>query len=341
MKNIEKVLGYTIDKDFIDNVVTKNYPFIRKKIKELPIVSHIFGKDKNEKAYVIIFYDDDIKKKFKIEGFLNKGSYNKTYQIKDKKKRKFVYRLKNDVVKDREEVMENFLQTFIHAYLSEYQKTYLKNETIIPIDYYGFNQRYKFCSTIVEKMDGTLFFILANNFIPFENKIIILVNCLYQIVQLLEQLQEDLKFVHNDLKSDNIFFKFVDSSLDPKKLFEINNLKFYLGDFDTSRMELYDLTLMCELDFIPNRNFSSKKDLFLFTNSLLYSFYDDRWMNSFFKNFPVIRNIVKDEKIFYDLYNYEDSKIDEIYKPTNFKKKLEKLFENILKERKDFNLYND
>lgn len=329
MNNINKVLEYSVDKNFLENLTNKNYEFIRKQIKMLPIVSHIFSKDNKDKAYVIIFYNND-KKSFLIDGFLNKGSYNKTYQIRNKKNNKFVYRLKNDVVTERNEVMENFLQTFIHGYLTQYQRHYLKDDNLIKINYFGFNQRYKFCSTIVEKMDGTLYFILANKLISFEQKIEILIKSIYQITLLLEKLQEDLHFVHNDLKCDNIFFKFVNSSLVPKKLFESNNLKFYLGDFDTSRIEINGIILMCDNHYIPDRNFSPRKDLFLLVNSLFYSFNDDLWIKHFFKNFPIIKNVINNEKNYYSLYNFKDVFIDDTYLPKNFKNKLEKLYPTVL-----------
>jgi hypothetical protein len=334
MNNIDKVLDYSVDNNFLENLTNKNYEFIRKQIKSLPIVSHIFSKDNKDKAYVIIFYNND-KKAFLIDGFLSKGSYNKTYQIRNKKNYKFVYRLKNDIVTDRNEVMENFLQTFIHGYLTQYQKRYLKDDNLIKINYFGFNQRYKFCSTIVEKMDGTLYFILANKLISFEQKIEILIKSIYQITLLLEKLQEDLRFVHNDLKCDNIFFKFVKSSLEPKKMFESDNLKFYLGDFDTSRIEINGITLMCDNPYIPDRNFSPRKDLFLLVNSLLYSFNDDIWIKSFFKHFPIIKNVIDNEKNYYSLYNFKDVFLDDVYLPKNFKQKLEKLYPNLLTKKID------
>jgi hypothetical protein len=40
-------------------------------------------------------------------------------------------------------------------------------------------------------------------------KVKILYDCLIWICDVLENLQENLKFVHNDLKADNIFFKLV------------------------------------------------------------------------------------------------------------------------------------
>jgi hypothetical protein len=57
----------------------------------------------------------------------------------------------------------------------------------------------------------------------------------------LENLQKNLKFVHNDLKIDNIFYKFIDFNKSDK--YTCDNINFYIGDFDGARFEINNIII--------------------------------------------------------------------------------------------------
>jgi thiamine kinase-like enzyme len=152
-------------------------------------------------------------------------------------------------------------------------------------------------------MDGTLYGYLKKDDLDFKIKFKTLLKELYEITLLLEELQDKFKFVHNDLKCDNIFYK---------------NDKFYLGDFDNSSLEIKHYKINWQ-------EFNQKKDLFILTQSLFFSFNDDNWRKYFFKYFPIIDNI-KNQKEFHQLYNYKN--INDIYIPSNYKKIIENILSN-------------
>jgi hypothetical protein len=76
--------------------------------------------------------------------------------------------------------------------------------------------------------------------INFNVKIKLLKKCLYDITTLIEELQKKFKFVHNDLKCDNIFHK---------------NKKFYLGDFDNSRIEINNCVITNSEETVKTKDF--------------------------------------------------------------------------------------
>ena len=156
-------------------------------------------------------------------------------------------------------------------------------------------------------MDGTLFNLLNQDDINFKNKLVFLLRALYDITNLIQELQDKIKFVHHDLKCDNIFYKKID-----------DRYNFYLGDFDNSRIQIDNYVIKNQKTVIPDNNFYCKKDLFILTNSLFYSFNDSNWKEKFFYKFPIIKNIINNQKEFHTLYNYKDEDINDIYIPSNY-----------------------
>ena len=259
-----------MQEEFLKNILNKNIMYIKDKINSIPLIyTNLL-----EKTITIK------KNKFNIVGLICRGASKQIFLLKNND-RELVYRcpfirLDNDTL-----IVNNFTENFIHLFLSN-----LNKNKILKVYYLGFNPEYHFIASFVEKMDGTLYGYLKREDLDFETKSKVLIKELYEIAFLLEELQDEYKFVHNDLKCDNIFYK---------------GKNFYIGDFDNASMTRAE-------------EFNPKKDLFILTQSLFFSFNFD-----FFKKFPLIQNI-KTQNEFHKLYQYKD--IDDIYLPKNYKKTL-------------------
>jgi hypothetical protein len=174
-------------------------------------------------------------------------------------------------------------------------------------------------------MDGNLFYILQKDTVEQEIKLQIVIKAIYVIIELITKLQKDLEFTHNDLKSDNIFFKFINI----KDVYEADNISFYLGDFESATIKINEYNVgnsYLSVDKTINR----KKDLFILINSIYFSFNDEKWYESFFKYFPVVENIKFDQENFHKLYHYKNEDINDMYLPENVKDILDKNFKNKL-----------
>ena len=312
-----KKIGLNIDNSFLENISSKNINYIKSNIKLIPLVKHYF--DNNNKNIIIERKDKIFK--FDILGFICKGSSNQTYLIKNINNDKLsVYRCPIDESKADIIIINNFIESFIHSFISIIDKKYLINKNkIMNLNYLGYNPKYKFISIFIEKMDGTLYSFLKYDESNFKNKLIILLKALYDISSVIEELQDKIKFVHHDLKCDNIFYKKIE-----------NEYNFYLGDFDNSRIEIKKHIIKNQKTIIPDNDFYYKKDLFILTNSLYYSFNDKIWTENFFNKFPIIQIIIDDKEKFYNLYNYKDKEIDDIYIPLNYKKALKKIIKKLI-----------
>jgi len=308
-------IGLNIDNIFLENISNKNFDYIKSNINSIPLIKHHFeGDNKN----IIIERKNKIFK-FDILGFICKGSSNQTYLIKNNNNNKLsVYRCSLTDLKENIKIINNFIECFIHSFLSIIDEKYLINKNkIMKLKQLGYNPKYKFISSFVDKMDGTLYSLLECENIIFKDKLKILLKALYDITNLLEELQNKIKFVHHDLKCDNIFYKKLD-----------NTYNFYLGDFDNSRIEIKNYVIKNQKTIIPDNDFYYKKDLFILTNSLYYSFNDENWKNKFFNKFPVIQNIINKQENFHLLYDYKDYMIDDIYIPSNYKRIIKNLTKN-------------
>jgi len=299
-------VGLTIDEFFIDNIVKKQYDKIKLKINHIGILTHSF----KNKAQSLVYYKDNNYKIYDIIGFMCKGTFNQTYLIRDRDTNlEYVYRCPINPITRKELIIDNFIESFLNFFLSTISP-YLENRNkIIKVEKIGFNSKYNFITSIIELMDGTLFGLLNDNKINFNVKIKLLKKCLYDITTLIEELQKKFKFVHNDLKCDNIFHK---------------NKKFYLGDFDNSRIEINNCVITNSEETVKTKDFQSKKDLFILINSLFFSFNNEEWRKKFFNYLPIMKDI-KTEDNFHTLYSYKDDQIDDVYIPSNFIKIIKKI----------------
>jgi hypothetical protein len=317
LSNDFKKIGLIVDNLFLENISNRNFDYIKSYINLIPLIKHYFeGNNKN-----IIIEKKEKQYKFDIIGFICKGASNQTYLIKNINNNKLsVYRCPIVDLKEDRLILNNFIESFIHAFLSIIDEKYLINKNkIMRLNHLGYNPKYKFISSFVDKMDGTLYSLLADENNNFKNKLMLLLKALYEIASLVEELQDKIKFVHHDLKCDNIFYKKID-----------NEHNFLLGDFDNSRIEIKKIIIKNQKTKIPDNDFYSKKDLFILTNSLYYSFNDLNWKSKFFYKFPVIQNIISNQDKFYELYNYKDEQIDDIYVPSNYKIIIKKLVKKLI-----------
>lgn len=325
--------GFDIDDFFLDNISSKiNNEYIKEKIFKLPSYIHNFDESlKNNNKIMIKKCNLNGEKiiNFEADAFLGKGSYNNIYRIKDMTN-SINYALRSSIFKLNkiEFLIDNYIETFIHAFLSIYQKKYLLNDktnednnwhikNILKLKYVGFDAVNNSINTISDLMDGTLFDILHIKKIPLDMKIKILLKALVQITCLIEDLQTNFKFVHNDLKSNNIFYKILDLNKPDKYI--PDNINFFIGDFGSSRFELNGKLIIGIKDLAKDTSFNSRKDLSLLINSLYFSFNDTLWIDKFFGKFKLDNTIPNNNDNLIKLYYLEENDIDVLFKPSNLK----------------------
>lgn len=318
--------GFNIKKDFINKLSKPDEDFIKEQIKGFKII--ILDEKKDSYIY---FYDKDfnkIKNRYLVNSYISQGTYNKVFNVTNcETNKRYVYRILMNKIESFGSLVFNITEYFVHIFLYSYFNNRIEygRNKIVKIIELGYSKINNSIASINEKMNGTLFYILTNNKIEHSYKILILVKALYQIIDLLEILQETFQFNHNDLKADNIFFKFCNDNIKDK--YSLKNFEFYLGDFDASTLIINNV-LIGNLHLSPEKKLQKKKDMFLLINSLFYSFNTPEWKTTFFDKFPIITNIANDEKVFNSLYSYKDSNIDDVYLPNNLKNILDKNFLN-------------
>lgn len=332
-----KFLGFNIDYYFLEKMVNRDVNYFELKktdfntlVKELPFI-------KGENIVIKYIVNNKPVHTFELIDFINKGSYNRIYRLVDvHSKKKYAYRVFTDS-DDNEPYhkINNYIETFIHSFLSIYQKKFILQKMdkiqyncILKLKLFGINPETKFINTLTEMMDGTLYDLLTKEQLPHEKKIIILLRCFYQIASLLEDLQDNFEFIHNDLKANNIFYRIKDA----EKKYDTDNFHFYIADFDGSRLKINDMVIIGNTYLSPNSNFNPRKDLFLLLHSIYYTFNDDKWKESFFNKFNMDSRIIGDLNKFQKLYQYNVDIIEPLYEPKKFKEHLKILFRNVINE---------
>jgi hypothetical protein len=130
--------------------------------------------------------------------------------------------------------------------------------------------------------------------------------------------------VHNDLKSNNIFYKILDITKSDKYL--PDNINFFIGDFGSVRFELNGKLIVGNKDLAKDTSFNSRKDLLLLINSLYFSFNDDLWKDNFFIKFKLDDTIANNTDNLEKLYYLDKKDIDSLYHPLNLKTFLNREF---------------
>ena len=342
MKNIWLLLkpelikhGFIIDDKFLENLSIKNNKYIKHQVYNLPLFIHNFLNITKDSKNLIIkkcYPRNVVKKSLIINSYINKGTYNQVYHVIDIQSNKnYAYRFSNLCILDDSNLINNFIETFTHLFLSLYQKKYLlinksnlyKNKCdchILQLRHFGYNTNIGLISTLTNKMDGTLYNILSIQNIKLSQKINILANALIQITCIIEHLQKQFKFIHNDLKANNIFYKILDNT--KVDLYNPNNLHFFISDFDASRIEICGHIIIGNTHLSPDSTFNSRKDLFILLHSLYYIFNSTEWILGFFEKFNLDLSIKLTQSKFNTLYNCNKDSINKIFEPNKFKKLL-------------------
>ena len=325
-------IGFKIDSSFLANLSSKNKEYIKNIILEIPLLIHEVSDTMEDSENLLIkkcTSDGYEKKKFKMTSYINKGTYNQVYNVTDLDSSiNYAYRFSNFKFTDISYLINNFIETFIHSFLSLYQKNYLlTNKTsleenwgdsnILRLKHFGYNPKNGLISSITDKMDGTLYDVLSIPGMILPQKINILVKALVQIICLIEHLQTEFKFVHNDLKANNIFYKILDKT--KSDLYHPNNLHFVVSDFDASRIEIDGNVIIGNSSLSPDNTFNSRKDLFLLLHSLYYTFNSSDWFFAFFGKFGLDSSIVGNQDKFHKLYQYKKDSISDFFEPSNLK----------------------
>ena len=180
------------------------------------------------KKYLNYNFYLDGEKTFNLKKHLKDGSYHDIFLVDHISKKNMILRKQKDNTKG--DFFDSCSDFFIHSFLSIYYLRIIKNSDVIPhIHYVGINNRCNKFMGIMNLYTGTLFDVLVNNKIKSSIKKKITFKCLHHIAQQLLILQNKLKFNHNDLKVNNIFYQFNE---------DIKDIKFYLADFGFSRIEI-------------------------------------------------------------------------------------------------------
>ena len=325
--------GFKINRGFLENLSIKNKEYIKNIIYDLPMFIHEVSNTMEDSANLIIKKcspSGEEKKTVKMTSYINKGTYNQVYNVVDLESgQNYAYRFSNFRFTNDDNLVDNFIETFIHSFLSLYQKRYLlTNRTsleenwgdsnILKLRHFGYNPKIGLISIITDKMDGTLYDVLSIPGMILPQKINILIKALVQITCLIEHLQEQFKFIHNDLKANNVFFKILDKT--KPDVYHPNNLHFFVSDFDASRIEINGHIIIGNIHLSPDTTFNSRKDLFLLMHSLYYSLNSPDWVFGFFGKFGLDASIIGDESKFHSLYKYNKDSISDFFEPTNLKR---------------------
>lgn len=159
------------------------------------------------------------------------------------------------VCKNPYEIVDNFLELFIHAVLSIYQYRVLKNKSSIlvsPFVLTSYNPDTREYMTLLEPITGDLNELVRSK--SHEAGLSLARGAIFSLACGLAPIQNTFKFMHNDNHSENVFYKLVTS-----------RHKFYLADFGFSRIELFG-NLICAGSFNNlaqdiGREFVKSKDL--------------------------------------------------------------------------------
>jgi hypothetical protein len=136
-------------------------------------------------------------------------------------------------------IEDNFTELFIHAILSIYQRRFLQNQynnnLITPFILTSYNKDIHEFVTILEYVHGDISGLLKSPSMSYETKKTIIDEVIFYQSCGLIPLQKDLKFIHGDNHTGNVFniFNYGD-----------NTFKYFFADFGFTRIEI-NSNLLC------------------------------------------------------------------------------------------------
>ena len=281
--------------------------------------------DLNEIQQIMMSYHKN--KIFNDEKFIKKkdlikGSYG---DISLYEKDNFEYILKKPSGKTEEDFKAAKADSIISTFLSAYQSKYLNDGYQISPKIYSIKREKvldrKMSNLIMEKFDGDIFDIFKRLDVTKDQAKNLLIEMLKQISNQLILLQENFKFMHNDLKTNNILYK----KINPKKPLTNKNAIFVLSDFGGSSIEI-------NKKFITgcvrgnDLYFNKSKDLYLLIH-ILITFYDSdlrknliNFLSNFFTSLN-FRYIDTNNDLWHKLYELKEYPKE--FEPKIFLEKLE------------------
>ncbi|VVU95730.1 hypothetical protein CPAV1605_1485 [seawater metagenome] len=283
------------------------------------------------------YYNKKNNKIYHCLKFIKKGSFHQIYEIKEESSEELLV-LRKQVKGNKKILIECFMDSLIHMILSIYQGKILidnnsyRGKYIIP-KIYGLylNSKKNKIISILDEFPGSVKELIYDETLSSYQKFKIIINCIYQIATYLQDFQKIFKFMHNDLKINNIFYKKESfANLD-------DNYNFFLADFGFSRIEFWDLInnkkiIYCAADkkskiYQKSNLFIPSKDIYFLFHSFLF-FCPDQVLFEELKEFGIktfgkINLDIIDIKKGWSLL-YSDYKHHLTYEPVNFLKAIHK-----------------
>ena len=238
---------------------------------------------------------------------LTKGSYGNILLFE---KDKVEYILKKPHGNNQEDFKASKADSIISSFLSAYQSKYLDNNYQIVPKIYSISKNKllddKMRNLIMEKLDGDIFDIFKKLDVNKKQHLDLLLEMLVQISKQLILLQDNFKFMHNDLKTNNILYKKINN----KKPLLKDNAIFILSDFGGSSIEINNKFVTgCVRG--NDLYFNKAKDFFLLIH-ILIAFYEStlkenliKFLSNFFSNLNLKYCNIKDN-IWHKLYELKE-----------------------------------
>jgi len=196
-----------------------------------------------------------------VHNRISQGSFNEVYKIENlATKEYFVLRKSKSAwnfhtIPKWESVLDNLFQAILSIYQKKYMSSKYQNILIPQVYNISLSSQYPFYTyCIMEKLSGNILSLADKKKMTTE----LFLEILFQICCGLFVLQKKFKFTHHDMKPDNVFYRYKDSSagLSP------DNILVYLGDFGLSRFQIDDNYFFSPSKIlIGNNNFKTGSDI--------------------------------------------------------------------------------
>ena len=288
------------------------------KIDEKEIQNVISGYFKNK-----LFEESNYKIKH-----ISTGSYGKIYEYSINNKNFIV---KKPSGEEKDDIKACYAESMISSILSAFQSKYLKktdyNKKIVPKIYGIIEKPHSEIKIIaMQKFNEDTFRIFERINVKNDSEKDLLIEMINQIAYHLDILQKHFKFMHNDMKTNNILYKLKNESEPLSK----DNVNFIITDFGGSTLEFDNNIIKGEVKG-NEIYFNKAKDMYLLIH-LLITFNKNSFKNymiDFFKeiftNLNLDNCVVKDNK-WHNLY--EEKNYPQEYEPLNIINKLESIYLN-------------
>ena len=260
---------------------------------------------------------------------LTSGSYGKIDLLKDQSNNIVVN--KKAINKKSEKSLVKEIQ--INCVLSAFQYLYLKGygkmgnvffPKLVPRVLQVYKDTDSRINLIIEKYDGDVFNYFKSIDLADPLKEAIFIDFLYKIACKLKLLQKYFNFMHNDLKSTNIFYKIIDPDLG----FKPDNLRYIIGDLGGAFIIYNGSEIKGDILGISS-TFHSGKDIFMLLH-IMIAYIESKFKSTFIEYIEFLfgdvdkENSSIEDKKWHQLYT-KDS-YPENYNPTNVINRIKDLY---------------